>query len=89
MDFALLLKAIAPTLISLLINTAGTLKTSTPRAVGTINPHGASAAIKDLQVLLNTVLHLDPPLETDGWLGPKTEEAIQQGIAQLKALGVG
>jgi peptidoglycan hydrolase-like protein with peptidoglycan-binding domain len=46
------------------------------------------AAIKALQALLNTLLALNPPLAIDGWLGPKTDAAIMDGIAKLKAAGV-
>src|SRR5260221_272784 len=47
------------------------------------------ASIKALQALLNMVLALDPPLAVDGWLGPKTDAAIMDAIAKLKAAGVG
>lgn len=47
-----------------------------------------SDAIAALQTLLNHLLKLDPPLEADGWLGKKTEDAINQGIAALKAQGI-
>jgi len=48
-----------------------------------------SEAIKDLQLMLNAVLQLDPPLDADGWIGPLTEAAIKQGIAKLHSLGIG
>lgn len=91
MDFTLLFKTIGPTLISLLGNASGALKTDAPITGSTVAvpSRGASSAIKDLQVLLNTVLELNPPLEADGWLGKKTEAAIQQGIAKLKTFGIG
>ncbi len=64
-----------------------------PPAVPTVTPTGAvahkSVAISDLQGMLNTLLKLSPPLDTDGWLGPKTEAAIEQAIAVLKAQGIG
>ncbi len=48
-----------------------------------------SAAIKDLQTMLNIVLQLNPPLDEDGWIGPLTEAAIEQAIAKLHSLGIG
>ena len=48
-----------------------------------------SAAIKDLQRALNLILELNPPLDVDGWLGEKTEAAIEQAIAKLHSLGIG
>ena len=93
MEFALVFQAVAPILISLLSNTAGALKTDTPvptiAPVITVSARKASQAIADLQAVLNTVLGLDPPLVVDGWLGSKTEAAIEQAIAKLKSVGIG
>lgn len=88
MDWETVFKNIGPGLISFLQNTVSGLKTNAPPAApppstapGTV-PH-PSAAIRDLQALLNVVLGTN--LATDGWLGPKTEAAIEQGIARIKA----
>lgn len=95
MDWNALLKTVGPTLISLLNNTVAGLGSASPSPPApTIGvPAGAvahpSAAIKDLQTFLNLALALSPPLVADGWLGPKTEQAIEAGIAKLKSLGVG
>ena len=93
MDFALMFQAVAPILVSLLSNTAGALKTDTPiptiAPVVTVSARKASRAIADLQAVLNTALSLYPPLAVDGWLGPKTEAAIEQAIAKLKSVGIG
>lgn len=95
MDWSALLKAVGPTLISLLGNTVSNLGTpiAPPTTPSAPVPSGAvahpSAAVKDLQILLNLALALNPPLVADGWLGPKTEQAIETGIAKLKSLGIG
>jgi hypothetical protein len=46
-------------------------------------------AVKGLQTFLNAVLQINPPLAVDGWLGPKTDAAIEAGIARLKTFGIG
>lgn len=86
MDFTALLKLIGPTLVSLLSSTATELKTPTPTSDTVRRP---SQAIMHLQALLNVVMNPDPPLVEDGWLGPKTEAAIEAGIVRLKSLGIG
>jgi hypothetical protein len=93
MPWELIIKTAMPLIVSLLSNTAGTLKTINPPlpdapliAVPTAK---ASAAIADLQRLLNAVADPQPPLVVDGWLGPRTEEAIELGIAKLKSFGIG
>ena len=93
MDWALLARVGGPIVISLLKNLGTGLATDSP--VGPIGkvPEGAvkvpSRAIKDLQALLNIVVQPTPLLAVDGWLGPRTEEAIEAGIAKLKASGIG
>lgn len=95
MDWNSLLRSVGPTLISILDSTVASFGTTkpppaTPPATvppGTV-PH-PSNAIKGLQSLLNTVLTLDPPLTVDGWLGPKTEAAIEAGIVKLRSFGIG
>lgn len=39
--------------------------------------------VKYAQQACNTILHLDPPLEVDGWYGPKTKAAVEQLQKQL------
>lgn len=84
----------APTVISLLknvIETFGAL--SPPKPAPDVVPPGTvahpSAAIRDLQHLLNAVVKPSPPLAEDGWLGPQTEAVIETGIAMLKTKGIG
>jgi hypothetical protein len=43
-----------------------------------------SDAIKQVQHLLNQFVKPTPPLAEDGWLGPRTEKAITDGIALAK-----
>ena len=92
MNWLAILQGAVPIIVSLLSNTAGTLKTDNPPldtpliAVPTAK---ASAAVADLQRLLNAVVDPQPPLVVDGWLGPKTEAAIELGIAKLATLGIG
>jgi hypothetical protein len=94
MDFTAILTAIGPSLVSLLANTASSFKTTTAPSTAPANPPSGTvpvpdAALKDLQTLLNAALKLNPPLKVDGWLGPKTDAAIEQAIAMLKAAGIG
>ena len=93
MNWFAILQGAAPVIISLLSNTAGTLKTINPplpdAPLFAVSTAKASAAIADLQRLLNAVADPQPPLNVDGWLGPKTEAAIELGIAKLKTLGIG
>lgn len=85
--------ALIPSLVSLLKSLSDSFGTHSPNApkVPNILVPGAAAdqAVKDLQQFLNLALGLNPPLVVDGWLGPKTDAAIEQGIAMLKAAGVG
>lgn len=39
-----------------------------------------SDTVKTIQRLLNQFVKPNPPLKEDGWLGPKTEAAIQQAL---------
>lgn len=87
-DWGAIIKLVGPTLISLLSNTASGLGSVNPPAAGG-HLAAASPAIKDLQKFLNIALTLNPPLIEDGWLGPKTEEAIEAGIAKLRSAGIG
>ena len=80
MDWAIIL----PIVVSFIQNFSKTVASPTPPLPLAPVP---SAAIKDLQTLLNVVLGTN--LEVDGWLGPETEAAIEQGIAKLHSLGVG
>ena len=93
MNWLAILQGAAPIIISLLSNTSATLKTNNaPLAdapLTAVPTSSASAAIADLQRLLNAVVSPQPPLDVDGWLGPKTEAAIELGIAKLKTLGIG
>jgi len=93
MDLALIIKVAMPLIVSLLSNAAGTLKTDNPPLTDVpliaVPKAKASAAIADLQRLLNAVADPQPPLEVDGWLGPKTEAAIELGIAKLREFGIG
>jgi len=43
-----------------------------------------SPEIEELQAFLNLAVKPQPPLAVDGWLGPKTEAAIHQGVEMLK-----
>ena len=82
MDWQAIFRLAVPVVTGLLQNTVAT--TATPLA-----PTSPNKAIKDLQMFLNIALVLSPPLVADGWLGPKTEAAIEAGIAKLKSLGIG
>lgn len=85
MDLTAIVTALGPTIVSFLKNLADSIQTPTaPTATTKVSV--PSAAIRDLQAFLNTALKLDPPLAVDGWLGPKTEAAIEQGITMFKAL---
>ena len=88
MDFAALFQLASPIIISLLGNMQSSLHTPAQPPPDATIPI-PNAAIKDLQALLNTVLALNPPLAVDGWLGPKTNDAIEAGIAKLKGMGIG
>lgn len=88
MDLAAILTALQPTITSFLRNLSDGIQTPTaPTATTKVSV--PNAAIKDLQTFLNAVLKIDPPLVVDGWLGPKTDAAIEQGIALLKTAGFG
>jgi hypothetical protein len=81
---------VAPFVIDLLGNLKTAWKTDVP--VSLQAPHNepaASDAIRNLQALLNKFVVPSPDLKVDGWLGPKTEKAINDGIAMLRTLGVG
>lgn len=41
-------------------------------------------AVKQLQAMLNRLVKPQPPLDEDGWLGAKTEDAIMKGLEMLK-----
>lgn len=93
MNIVTILKQV-PTIVSLLENITKAFASDTPPpSPPAVIPPGTaahpSAAIKDLQALLNKLVKPTPPLDEDGWLGPKTEAAIEGGIAMLKAQGVG
>lgn len=84
----------APAMISLLRNVVETLGSlSPPKPAPATIPAGAvahpSAAIKDLQHLMNAIVKPTPPLDEDGWLGPQTEAVIETAIAMLKTKGIG
>lgn len=89
MNWGFLIAQLAPSIISLLSNASGALKTDVPISNSTVivSAPKASEAIKALQSLLNTALGLNPPLVEDGWLGPKTEAAIMTGVARLRSFG--
>lgn len=87
MDWSLILKVGGPIIVSLLKNLSTGLATDAPVTPST-TVRMPSQAIKDLQKLLNLVVDPHPPLVVDGWVGPKTEEAIQIGIAKLKESGI-
>ena len=97
MDFTAIVTALGPSLVPFLGNFAQSMKTTTaPAPAPAVVPAGTSphpdAAIKDLQTLLNNPtlgLNISPPLKVDGWLGPKTDAAIESAIAKLKAAGIG
>jgi hypothetical protein len=89
-DLNSLLSVLAPLLASL----ANVFKTPAPLPVTPVPdnplvPAKANQAIKDLQAFLNTALSLNPPLRVDGWLGPKTDAAIEAGIARIRSFGIG
>lgn len=80
--------AIAPQLIDVLTSVVKGMKTETaPSPVETVRH--PSEAIRHLQALMNRALKPNPPLQEDGWLGPRTEEAIDKAIALLQAAGIG
>ena len=98
MNWGLLIAQLAPTIISLLSNTSSVLKTDTPLPdisektevfSISISPQELLNLTRTLQKALNIALILNPPLVEDGWLGPKTEAAIEAGIARLHNLGIG
>ncbi len=43
-----------------------------------------SDTIKAVQKLLNQIVKPQPPLQEDGWLGPRTEQAIKAGLAMAQ-----
>jgi lysozyme family protein len=43
-----------------------------------------SDTIKAVQKLLNQIVKPQPPLQEDGWLGPRTEKAIRDGLAMAQ-----
>lgn len=93
MNWSAIMKLVGPTLVRLLQSTIENFgSTNEPDQPATV-PSGvvpkANEAIKHLQAFLNLALGLNPKLEEDGWLGPRTEAAIDQGIAKLKSLGIG
>ena len=85
MNWAIILEAL-PTIVSLVSNVAGTLKTANPPLADAplvaVPTAKASAAVADLQRLLNAVVNPQPPLVVDGWLGPKTEASDRAGDRQ-------
>jgi hypothetical protein len=85
------LTSLAPTLVALLKSLGDYFRT--PAAPSPAPPASDSLApdqaIKDLQAFLNSALSLNPPLAVDGWLGPKTDAAIEAGIARLRSYGIG
>lgn len=92
MNLTMILKQV-PTIVSLLGNlTKAFASDIPPPSPPAVIPPGTtahpSAAIKDLQTLLNKLVKPTPLLDEDGWLGPKTEAAIERGIAMLKAQGI-
>lgn len=93
MNWSAILKLVGPTLVGLLQSTVANFGSpSAPPPVSSVPPSvvpKANDAIKHLQAFLNVALGLDPKLNEDGWLGPKTEAAIDAGIAKLKSLGIG
>ncbi len=90
MDWTMLARVGGPIVVSLLKNLGTGLATDSPAGPGgAVNVKVPSRAIKDLQALLNIIVRPDPLLKVDGWLGPRTEEAIEAGIAKLKASGIG
>ncbi len=91
MNWGFLIAQLAPSIISLLSNASGALKTDVPISNSTVivSAPKSSEAIKALQSLLNTALGLNAPLVEDGWLGKKTENAIEQAIIMLRNYGIG
>lgn len=93
MNWSAIMKLVGPTLVTLLQSTVANFGSTKEPAVPVSTPSSvvpkANDAIKHLQGFLNLALGLNPKLEEDGWLGPRTEAAIDQGIAKLKSLGIG
>lgn len=93
MNWSAIMKLIGPTLVRLLQSTIENFgSTTVPPPVSSAPPSvvpKANDAIKHLQAFLNVALSLNPKLEEDGWLGPRTEAAIDLGIEKLKSLGIG
>jgi hypothetical protein len=91
------LTSLFPTLAALLKSLADLLRTPAPVPVPVptpdnpppLNPQAPNQAIKDLQTFLNAALSLNPPLVVDGWLGPKTDAAIEAGIVKIRSYGIG
>lgn len=93
MNWSAIMKLVGPTLIGLLQSTVANFGSANapeqPATVPISVVPKANDAIKHLQAFLNIALSLNPKLDEDGWLGPKTEAAIDAGIAKLKSLGIG
>lgn len=53
-----------------------------PAPVQTGGQNAPSEAVKAIQRLL--AQFVDPSIKADGWLGPKTEQAIKDGIAKAQ-----
>lgn len=95
-NWAAIVDTIAPEVIKLFGKTTAPAQPpapppSTPVVAPVPNPgtsvvlnRAPSAAIRELQHILNETVHPQPPLKEDGWLGPKTERALLQGLAMAK-----
>lgn len=80
MNWSLIITAVLPELINLLKTTSAT----TPTPVTTSAK--PSETVKMLQQLLNQFVQPNPPLAEDGWLGPKTDQALQAAITKLQLM---
>ena len=88
MDITQLILTLGPTVTSLLSSLGNAFRTPSAPTPDTKVPV-PNEAIKHLQTMLNVALALIPPLKVDGWLGPKTDAAIEAAIVKLHGMGIG
>ncbi len=83
----------APTIIKVVKELTGSLKQTTAPTPsepmpGTVPPpqvnRAPSETVRAVQKLLNQFVKPQPPLKEDGWMGAKTEAAIDQALEMAK-----
>lgn len=69
---------------SIVTNLLGTLKTTTHPTASSTPAHATSSkAVKSIQTLINQYAPPTPLLTVDGYLGPKTENAVLAALAKF------